>query len=142
MDAISQIRRIVINENIYTTVVATLGASPNITSICGVIYLSAIRVGALVTASVPMRFVIKSRSFFFLSRASVRAQKRFCFTYVCNLCAVMDISGISVPAKKASVNTSAKKTSKGRGSKGIKIENKLYFCEMVPPTRIELVSKP
>lgn len=97
---------------------ATLGASPNITCICGVIYLSAISVGALVTASVPIKLVIRSRSFFFFNRASVRAQKRFCFTYVWSLCAVMDISGISVPAKKARVNTSAKKTSKGRGSKG------------------------
>ena len=98
--------------------VAIWSDNPNTRITSGVIYFSAIRVGALVTSSVPMRFVTSSLSFFFLSFASVRAHHFFCFIHPSSLCWLTDMSGISVPAKNASAPTSERNNSMGSGSKG------------------------
>lgn len=89
----------------------------NIRTTSGVIYFSAISVGALVTKSVPIRFVIRSRSFFFLRRARVRAQNFFWRIYHSSLCCPIDMSGISVPAKNARPKTSKKNKKKGCSAK-------------------------
>lgn len=124
--AISPKRSITRNAPIYTIVVAIWSESPNTLMTSGVIYFSAINVGALVTRSVPMRFVTRSFSFCFLIRMSERAPNRLCLIHPVSLCWLTDMSGISVLAKNARARTSERNNNMGKGSKGRELKIKFF----------------
>lgn len=131
-EVISPKRSTTIKDIIYTTneVVSRGVPSHSITS--GVIYFSAMSIGALVTKSVAMRLVMRSRSLFFLSLARVRAHQRFWRINPSSLCPLTDMSGISVPAKKARARTNKRNKNMGRGSKVwlIRIKDSQYIWEI------------
>jgi hypothetical protein len=115
-EVISPKRRTTIKDTIYTTREVVSSDHPKICNISGVIYFSAIIIGALVTKSVAMRLVMSNLSFFFLSFARVRAPNRFCRINHSSLCPPTDMRGISVPAKKARAKTKKTNKNKERGS--------------------------